>query len=108
MTRDELFDEASGELAVGELEKAAALYRQCVEMDPVFYDGWHALGMTLMKMGKYPEAIEAGKKAVEINPNDQMAWTSLSLAYVRNNQIAEAEAAGAKAKIISWGGKIKT
>ena len=64
--------------------------------------------MALMKIGRFPEAIEAGKKAVELRPNDQIGWTSLSLFYNRNGQIAEAEAAGAKAKIISWGGKIKT
>lgn len=107
MTRDELFDEANGELAIGELEKAIELYRQTINLDADFVDGWHALGMALMKLGHYEEAIEAGKKATELNPNDQILWTSLSLAYVRNNQIAEAEAAGAKAKILSWGGKIK-
>ena len=63
--------------------------------------------MALMKVGRYPEAIEAGLKSVELHPNDQLAWSSLSLFYVRNGQIPEAEAAGAKAKILSWGGKIK-
>ena len=102
-----LFDDANGDLALGELEAAAEKYRRCVEIDPAFFDGWHALGMTLMKLGRYPEAIEAGKKAIELDPNNQMGWTSLSLCYNRNGQIAEAEAAGTKARIISWGGKIK-
>lgn len=103
----EIFDDASGDLAVGDLEAAVEKYRRCVELDPAFFDGWHALGMALMKLGRFPEAIEAGKKAVELRPNDQIGWTSLSLFYNRNGQIAEAEAAGAKAKVISWGGKIK-
>jgi tetratricopeptide (TPR) repeat protein len=101
-----LFDDANGDLAIGELPAAIEKYRQCVEQLPGFFDGWHALGMTLMKNGNYAEAIEAGKKAVEIRPNDQLAWSSLSLFYVRNSQIKEAEAAGAKARILSWGGKI--
>ena len=105
---EELFDDANGDLALGELESAVEKYRGCVEMDPTFFDGWHALGMALMKIGSYPEAIEAGKKAVALHPNDQIGWTSLSLFYNRAGNIAEAEAAGAKAKIISWGGKIKT
>ena len=67
----------------------------------------YALGMALMKLGRYPEAIEVGKKTVELQPNDQLAWSSLSLFYVRANMIPEAEAAGAKAKILSWGGKLK-
>jgi Flp pilus assembly protein TadD len=59
-----------------------------------------------MKLGCFPEAVEAGKKAVELRPNDQIGWTSLSLFYNRNGNIKEAEAAGAKAKVLSWGGKI--
>jgi Flp pilus assembly protein TadD len=62
--------------------------------------------MALMKLGRFPEAIEAGQKAVELRPNDQIGWTSLSLFYNRNGNIKEAEAAGAKAKVLSWGGKI--
>ena len=103
---EELFDDANGDLAIGELPAAIEKYRRCVEQLPAFFDGWHALGMTLMKNGNFPEAIEAGKKSVELRPNDQLAWSSLSLFYVRNNQIKEAEAAGAKARILSWGGKI--
>lgn len=105
--RDEIFDDASGDLALGELEAAVEKYRECVRLDPEFFDGWHALGMALMKTGRFPEAIEAGKKAVELRPNDQIGWTSLSLFYNRNGQIPEAESAGAKARILSWGGKLK-
>jgi len=104
----ELFDDANGDLALGELESAVEKYRRCVELAPRFFDGWHALGMALMKTGRCPEAIEAGKKAVEINPNDQLGWSSLSLFYVRDGNIAEAEAAGAKARVLSWGGKLKS
>ncbi len=104
---DELFDDANGDLALGELEAAVEKYQRCTELDPEFFDGWHALGMALMKLGRYPEAIEAGKRTVEMMPNDQLAWSSLSLFYVRAGNIPEAEAAGTKAKILSWGGKVK-
>jgi tetratricopeptide (TPR) repeat protein len=104
---EELFDDANGDLALGELEAAVEKYRRCTELDPEFFDGWHALGMALMKIGRYDEAISASLKTVELRPNDQLAWSSLSLCYVRNGQIPEAEAAGAKARILSWGGKIK-
>lgn len=103
---DELFDDANGDLAIGELDSAVEKYRRCVELDPGFFDGWHALGMALMKTGRFPEAIVAGRKATELRPNDQIAWTSLSLFYNRNGEIKEAEAAGTKAKILSWGGKV--
>ena len=104
---EDLFDDANGDLALGELDAAVEKYRRCTELAPAFFDGWHALGMALMKLGRYPEAIEVGKKTVELQPNDQLAWSSLSLFYVRANMIPEAEAAGAKAKILSWGGKLK-
>ena len=103
---DEIFDDANGDLAVGDLDSAVEKYQRCVDLDSEFFDGWHALGMALMKLGRFPEAIEAGKKAVALRPNDQIGWTSLSLFYNRNGDIKEAEAAGAKAKILSWGGKI--
>jgi tetratricopeptide (TPR) repeat protein len=105
-TRDEIFDDANGDLAIGELERAVEKYGRCVKLDPDFFDGWHALGMALMKVGRFNEAIEAGKKAVDLRPNDQIGWTSLSLFYNRAGKIEEAEAAGTKAKILSWGGKI--
>ena len=102
----ELMDEASGDLAIGELDSAVEKYRRCVALDPEFFDGWHALGMALMKTGHFLEAIESGLKATQLRPNDQLAWSSLSMFYVRDHQIAEAEAAGTKARILSWGGKI--
>ena len=105
-TPDEIFDNANGDLAVGNLESAVEKYKRCVQITPDFFDGWHALGMALMKLGRFTEAIEAGKKAVELRPNDQIGWTSLSLFYNRVGNIKEAEAAGTKAKILSWGGKI--
>src|SRR6202012_5749357 len=71
---EQLFDDANGDLALGELEAAVEKYRRCVELEPEFFDGWHALGMALMKTGRYPEAIEAGQKSVDLHPNDQLAW----------------------------------
>ena len=105
-TADEIFDDASGDVAIGNLEGAVEKYRRCTQLDPDFFDGWHALGMALMKLGRFEEAIEAGKRAVELRPNDQIGWTSLSLFYNRVGNIKEAEAAGTKAKILSWGGKV--
>ena len=105
---EEIFDDATGDIAVGDLDAAIEKYRRCIELDPDFFEGWHALGMSLMKNGRNAEAVEAGLQAVKLRPQDMLAWSSLSLFYVRNNQIKDAEAAGGKARILSWGGKIKT
>ncbi len=104
---ESLFDEANGDLALGDLAAAVPKYERCVELAPDFFEGWHALGMARMKVGLYPEAIAAGLKSVELNPKDQLAWSSLSLFYVRNEQIPEAEAAAAKARVLGWGEQLK-
>src|SRR3954465_12947958 len=102
---DEIFDDANGDLATGELESAVAKYRQCVEIDPEFFDGWHALGMALMKIGRFPEAIEAGRRATELRPNDKIPWTSLSLFYTRMGDTREAEAAGTRRRFCPGAGR---
>lgn len=104
--REALFDDANGNLAVGDIESAVQGYRRCVELDPEFFDGWHALGMALMKQGQLKAAIGAGLQATHLKPNDLLAWTALSQMFVKDGQIAEAENAKANARILSLGGKI--
>ena len=106
MPLEDLFDEANGHLAIGEIQEAVVIYRQCVERDPNFFDGWHALGMALLKTEQIKEAIGAGLMATTLKPNDLLAWTSVSQMYVRNGQIAEAEDAKGKARILSLGGRV--
>ncbi|NJM38787.1 MAG: tetratricopeptide repeat protein [Akkermansiaceae bacterium] len=102
----DLFDDANGHLAIGELDEAVSLYRRCVAIDPDFFDGWHALGMALLKLGEVKEAIGCGLQSVMLQPNDLLAWTSLSQMYVRDGNIPEAEAAKGNARILSLGGKV--
>jgi predicted Zn-dependent protease len=104
--RDALYDDASGSVAIGDIEEAVVLYRRSVELDPQFFDGWHALGMALLKSDNVKEAIGAGLMATTLKPNDLLAWTALSQMYVKNDQIAEAEDAKGKARILSLGGKV--
>ncbi len=69
---DELFDDANGDLAVGELDAAIEKYRRCVEANPAFFDGWHALGMALMKTGRYGDAI--GRGYAQCSFNQTTSW----------------------------------
>lgn len=85
---------------------AVEKYRRCVEIDPDFFDGWHALGMALMKNGQLKPAIGAALQATTLNPNDQLAWTALSQMYVADGKIADAETAKQNATILGIGGKI--
>lgn len=102
----EIFDDASGHLALGELNEAAALYRKCVEVDPTHFDSWHALSMALLKTAKLKEALGASLQATSLQPNDLLAWTALSQIYVRLGDIPNAEAAKANSRILSLGGKV--
>lgn len=104
---EQLFDDANGHLAVGEIDEAVVLYRRCVELDPQYFDGWHALGMALMKQGDVKAAIGAGLMATTLKPNDLLAWTALSQMFVKEGRIAEAEDAKGKARILSLGGKVQ-
>ncbi len=104
--RDELFDDANRCLALGEFEEAIVGYRKSVAVDPNFFDGWQALGMALMKIGKIKEAIGCGLLAVTLEPNDLLAWTALSQMYVQDENIPEAEAAKQNATILGIGGKV--
>lgn len=106
MEAEQVFDEANGHLAVGELDEAIALYRHCVKLDPQYFDAWHALGMALMKEGQIKEAIGCGLQAVSLRPNDLLAWTGLSQMYVKDGNIPEAEAAKQNATILSIGGRV--
>lgn len=102
----EIYDEASGHLALGELDEAAALYRKCVELDPTHFDSWHALSMALLKTGHLKEALGASLQATSLQPNDLLVWTALSQIYVRLADIPNAEAAKANSRILSLGGKV--
>ena len=104
--RDEAFQRGHTHLALGELEEAEVAYREAVEQDDEFFDGWQALGMTLLKLEKVKEAIGCGIKATLLEPDDLLAWTGLSQMYVRDGQIAEAEHAKGNARVLSLGGKV--
>ena len=102
----DLLDEASGAVAVGDLENAAAHFRRATELDPACFDAWHGLGMVLMRAGDLKSSLGAALMATDLRPNDLLAWTSLSQIYVKAGNIAEAEAAKGNARILSLGGRI--
>lgn len=102
----DIFDDANGDLAVGDFDAAILGYRKCVEKDADFFDGWQALGMALMKTGAIKEAIGCGIQATILKPNDLLAWTALSQMYVQDGQTAEAEHAKQNATILGIGGKV--
>ena len=105
-TAQDLLDDASGHVAMGELSEAARIYQQATELEPDNFDAWHSLGMALMRDGQLQAALGPALMATDLRPNDLLAWTALSQLHVKLGQIAEAETAKANARILSLGGKI--
>ncbi len=103
----DLLDDASGCVATGDLDGAAALFRDATALDPSCFDAWHGLGMVLMRSSDLKGALGAAMMATDLRPNDLLAWTALSQVHVKMGNIAEAEAAKGNARILSLGGRIK-
>ena len=106
MTKEEFYDQGMAEFSLAEFAKAIECYRKAVEMDPGFFDAWHALGMAYLRAGQIQEAIVAGQRSVELNPNDMLAHTSLSMYYMKAGDKAAAEKEKGLATVLSWGGKV--
>lgn len=98
----ELVEKGNEALAVGDLERAVASYREAASQDGSYFDAQQALAMALYKIGAYQEAIDAALCATALRPEEPLVWTTLSLAYQKQARIAEAEQAALKARLYSW------
>ena len=65
--------------------------RHALELDPIFEDGYEALGVILSKRGRLDEAIMLMKQLAALNPDSVMAHTNLSVFYVDQGLKEEAE-----------------
>jgi len=63
----------------GQLDQAAALYRQALALRPAWAEGWWYLGTLLYDQNSYGEASKALRKAVALNPKAGTALVMLGL-----------------------------
>jgi tetratricopeptide (TPR) repeat protein len=91
----------------GQLEKAAAEYRESLAADPTFTEAMHGLARALQDLQRYDEAIAVSQRIAELDPDDVLAHTSLSVLYQKKGMIPEAEAEGNKARILGWKQQLK-
>ena len=61
---------ASAAREANELTQAATLYRQALEANPKWPEGWWSLGSVLYDLNRYPEAIAALRKFTGLSPGD--------------------------------------
>ena len=63
----------------GDLVKAAADFRQAVELDPKYASAWNGLGVSSSQAGDIDGAIAAWRRAVELKPDFGFALYNLGL-----------------------------
>jgi tetratricopeptide (TPR) repeat protein len=103
----DLYDQAVDLVAEGKVEEAVTRYREAIDLDADFADGWQGLALALNDLGRHEDAIAAAKKLCELTPDDVLAHTTLSRIYQTANMVPEAEAAGAQARILDWKRQLK-
>ena len=62
----------------GQLDEAAALYRQCVEADENDLAAWNNLGNVMKELGRADEAIGALERAISLAPRDLPIYLNLA------------------------------
>ena len=79
-------------------EEAIRSFESAVRMspvDPVLHTVFTGIGMALIELGRFDEAVEAGKKAERQNPSYSSAYRCLASAYAQLRRDAESREAAA-------------
>jgi len=105
--KEQLCDDAVDFYADDKFDEAIALYKQALELDPVFEDAIHGLTMCYQAKGDLDAAIELTNSWIEHTPEDILAFTNLSMFYQKKGMIKEAETAGAEARRLDWKRQLK-
>ena len=74
----------------GAVESAEELYRQAVEADPQFADGWVFLGIVQKAHGNLDGAAESYRQALSLRPDYFEALNNLGNILVAQGRFAEA------------------
>lgn len=89
---------ADGDLAgsVGRLERV-------VEEDPQWFEAWNNLGSRLLKVGRYPEAVDAYRRAIALDPNQAAVHSNLGLTFLFLREPKEATKSARRARELEPG-----
>lgn len=90
LTLKQAFEQAVAMHRDGELEKAAVLYRLCLQNNPMSSTAWTNYGALLRGQSKYAEACAAHRKALEIKPDLVNARSNLANALCDLGEADEA------------------
>ncbi len=74
----------------GQLQRAEAMYRQILQIDPNHSDAWHFLGMIAAQTGNYTVAEELISRALRLSPTAPTYYNSLGNVLRLQNKLTEA------------------
>ena len=72
--------------ASGRYDEAAAHFEKILQIDPNFYDGLVAMGVTRQFQGRLPEALDYFQAAIRSQPDAPKAHVQLALALWKQNR----------------------
>lgn len=90
LTLKQAFENAVALHRDGELDKAATLYRLCLQNNPNSATAWTNYGALLRRQSKYAEACGAHRKALELQPDMVNARSNLANALCDLGEAREA------------------
>ncbi len=85
----ELFQQAYEHQMKGELDQAASLYKESIELFPTA-EAHTFLGWTYSFMGRYDEAIEECLRAIEVDPDFGNPYNDIGAYLIEKGQLDDA------------------
>jgi tetratricopeptide (TPR) repeat protein len=73
-----------------QLEASEANFRQALAMDPKLDRAWYGLGLTLIRMKRFDEAVAALKRNTELQPMSPYGWYQLARVQIDRQKPEEA------------------
>jgi tetratricopeptide (TPR) repeat protein len=75
---------------MGQVESAEFSFRQSIKLNEKFDQAYYGLGLALIQLQRFDEAIKALKKNTQLQPMSPYAWYQLARLYVEREQPDEA------------------
>lgn len=83
-------DKANFLLQIGDLEAARAHFERAIELLPQHVMPRDGLGLTLARMGEYPEAIRAHEAVLKMEPENADGWRNYAETLLRSGDASKA------------------
>ena len=71
--------------------EAEAAFREATRLSPKLDRAWYGLGLTLIRLRRFDEAVEALRRNTELQPMSPYGWYQLARVHVDRQEPQEAE-----------------